>query len=66
MSSLVDDQGKDITDQKQILETVFYQNLYTSRDETLDEANLEDLMENFDIQKLKAVDKLMLDREIDI
>ena len=40
--------------------------MYTSRDETLEEANLEDLMENFDIQKLKDVDKLMLDREIDI
>ena len=41
ISSLVNDQGKDITEQKQILETVkhFYQSLYTSRDETLEEAN---------------------------
>ena len=54
VTRIVDDNGIEITDQKTILETIkqFYKNLYTSRDDSLIDIDLNSVLTANDIPKL--------------
>ena len=68
ITQLIDSKGKNITAQSQILDTikVFYQTLYTNKDDNLEDIDLENLFKNFEVQRLKETDMEMLDSEIQI
>ena len=68
ITQLIDSNDKNITAQSQILDTikVFYQTLYTNKDDNLEDIDLENLFKNFEVQRLKETDMEMLDSEIQI
>ena len=45
---------------------VFYQTLYTNKEDNLEDIDLENLFKNFEVQRLKETDIEMLDSEIQI
>ena len=66
VTKLVNPNGNEITDQKQILEEIkhFYENLYKSRDNSLEDINLHTLFEDFEIPVLSDDDKVRVDQDI--
>ena len=64
----LESQDRQITDQNEMLHEIkaFYQNLYASRDNELNDVNLEMLLNNYDIPKLKDEDKLKLEQSISL
>ena len=66
ITKLTNDKNENITDQKQILHEVkdFYQQLYQSKDDILDDINLSNLLDESVVPKLSNDNKVLLDNPI--
>ena len=66
VSKLINHNGNDITEQKQILNEIkhFYDDLYKSRDNILEEANLQEILKDYEIPVLSNEERNNLDKAI--
>lgn len=66
VSKLISQDGNEIIDQKQILTEIknFYENLYKSREKSLEDANLNEIFEDQEIPILSDEDRNRIDQDI--
>ena len=66
VAKLILDNGTHVTEQKDILDEIkyFYQNLYKSKDDDMEDVNLDNIFENYYIPKLSIDDKQRLDQDL--
>ena len=65
---IIKDDGSCLVKQKDILNEikVFYENLYKNQDNLLEDVNLEEILGQFQVNKLRVEDKIELEKPLDI